>query len=484
MRITVSGVLFCVIMNIQAVAQSNNVWDLRRCVEYGMQKNISVRQADIQARISAVNLKEVKYQQLPNLNFQGSNLFSFGRNVNPTTNIITDNSSMNQNLGLSSQVNLYNWGFQRKTIAANDLTYQADLAAVETARNDVGLNIANQYLQTLLQLEQANISEVQFQQTKAQYLNTRKLVDAGSVPEFNAAELEAQLARDSAVLVAARTQAEINLLTLKALMTLPADTPFSIATPPVEAIPVDNILEVSPDGVFQLAMKTQPQIKRNNLRLQASEKFLDATRSRLYPTISAFGQINTRYFAPFTATTVVPKGFQPTQTYVLNGPDQLFVYAPAADFVDSKNNFGQLWNGYGSGLKDNFGQTVGISLNIPIFNGLQVKSAIARAKLDVNSKELAIEQETLTLKQNIYTAYQSALGAYQTFMARDKAVKTAERSFELATKRYEYGVLQTIEWLTIQNNLSRAKIDRLVAQYDYVFRMKVLEFYKGQGLRL
>jgi len=95
-----------------------------------------------------------------------------------------------------------------------------------------------------------------------------------------------------------------------------------------------------------------------------------------------------------------------------------------------------------------------------------------------------MEQDSLRLKQDIYTAYESARGAYQTFQAREKAVRTAERSFELASRRYEVGVLQTIEWLTIQNNLTRARIDRLVAQYDYVFRMKVLEFYKGQGLRL
>lgn len=95
-----------------------------------------------------------------------------------------------------------------------------------------------------------------------------------------------------------------------------------------------------------------------------------------------------------------------------------------------------------------------------------------------------MEQDSLRLKQDIYTAYQSALGAFQTFQARGKAVQTAQRSFELATRRFELGVMQTIEWLTIQNNLTRAQIDRLVAQYDYVFRMKVLEFYKGRGIRL
>lgn len=484
MRITVFGILLLTGLSTETFAQNGNVWDLRRCIDYGMSRNISVRQADIQARISAVTLKQSKFAQIPNLNFQGSQSFSFGRYVNPTTNVITDNSSMNQNLGLSTQVLLYNFGYQRNTIAGNDFANQADKAALEKAKNDIGLTIANQYLNTLLQLEQANIIRVQFEQTKSNYYNTKKLVDAGSVPELNAVQLEAQMTRDSATLVSTQTQYEINLLNLKALLMLPADTPFTITTPPIESIPVDNILEISASAVYEMAMKTQPQIKMNNLRLKASEKYYMAARSAQWPTISAFGQMNTRYFSPFVTSIPYNAGFEPSGAYVLNGVDQLFVYTPTVGFNEQNNSFGQLWKGYGRSLKDNFGQAVGVALNIPIFNGLTAKSNIARAKLDIENKELAIEQETLKLKQDIYTAYETAMGNFHTFIAREKAVKTAERSFELATKRYDYGVLQTIDWLTIQYNLSQAKIDRVVAQYNYVFSMKVLEFYKGQGIRL
>jgi outer membrane protein len=104
--------------------------------------------------------------------------------------------------------------------------------------------------------------------------------------------------------------------------------------------------------------------------------------------------------------------------------------------------------------------------------------------LDIERANITITRDTLQIKQDIYNAYEQAIGAYNTFIARDKAVRTAERSYELSTKRYEAGVQQTIEWLANQNNLTRARIDKLIAQYNYVFTMKVLEFYKGQGLRL
>ena len=148
------------------------------------------------------------------------------------------------------------------------------------------------------------------------------------------------------------------------------------------------------------------------------------------------------------------------------------------------NSFGALWDGYWKTLSDNFGQSVGIGINVPIFNGWQAKSVVARSKLDIENKQLTVEQDTLRLKQDVYSAYSQASGAYQTFEARKKSLVTAERSFDLATRRYNIGVMQTIEWLNNQNNLYTARINALISQFDYVFKMKVLEYYKGMGLRL
>jgi len=205
----------------------------------------------------------------------------------------------------------------------------------------------------------------------------------------------------------------------------------------------------------------------------------------LYPTLSAFGQLNSNFNQFFLRTTGFNvTGEQALGTFAKLGPTNLPVYAPTGTQITENRNFGQLWQGYGQQLNDQFGKAVGLSLNVPIFNGWSARANVERAKLDVERNKLSIERDTLQLKQDVYNAYQSALGAYQTYLARDKAVRTAERSFELASKRYNIGVMQTIEWLTNQNNLTRARIDKMVAQYDYVFRMKVLEFYKGQGLRL
>ncbi len=481
--ITNTLLLLCITLSV--TAQDTPKWDLRRCVDYAMANNVSVKDADITARISAIILKQSKYQQIPSLGFNLNHGFSFGRTLDRTTNIYTDRSIMYSNMALQSSVNIFNWNSQKNTIASNNYTYEADKTAVDKARYDIGLLVARQYLIALLSLETSKVNQVQLNTSQAQFQNTRKLVDAGSLPELNAAELEAQVARDSATLIQSQAQFEIEKLTLKGLLNLPADAPFDIEAPPVESIPVDNILEQDPATVYSMALNTMPQVKGNNLRLMASEKNYSANKGRLYPTISAFGQLATNFTQAFNQTTGFNvTGEQTTNTYVKSGGTNLPVYAPTGTLIQESRSFGELWNGYGTQLKDQFGQSIGIGINVPIFNGLQARSTVERSKMDIERSKLAITRDTLQLKQDVYNAYQQAYGSFQTFVAREKQVRTAERSYELANKRYEVGVMQTIEWLQNQNNLTRAKIDKLIAQYDYVFKMKVLEFYKGQGVRL
>ena len=484
MRI-ITNTLLLLCFALSVAAQNSPKWDLRRCVDYAMANNISVKQADITARVSAIIMKQSKLQQIPSLNYNLNHGFSFGRSLDSTTNVYTDRSQMFESMALQSSANIFNWNSQKNTIAGNSYVYEADKAAVDKAKYDIGLLVARQYLIALLSLETSKVNEVQLNTSIAQYQNTRKLVDAGSLPELNAAELEAQVARDSATMIQSQAQFEIEKLTLKGLLNLPADTPFDIDTPPVESIPVDNILEQNPAVIYGMALQTQPQVKGNNLRLMASEKYLQANKGRLYPTISAFGQLNSQFGSPFKQVTGFNvTGEQTTGTYIKNGASTIPVYAPSGNIIQEGKSFGALWNGYGTQLKDNFGQSVGIGINIPIFNGWQARSTVERSKLDIERSKLAITRDTLQLKQDVYNAYEMALGSFHTFVAREKQVKTAERSYELATKRYEVGVMQTIEWLQNQNLLTRARIDRLIAQYDYVFKMKVLEFYKGQGVRL
>lgn len=460
-----------------SVSAQDNKWDLKKCVEYAMNNNITVKQQDIQALIAQLTLKQSRLAQNPTLNFQGNSGYSAGRNQDPTNfSLITQGFVFSQ-YQLQAGVDIFNWFSKKNTIAANELSVKAAKASVDKLRNDIALNVAAAYLQALLTSEQMGLAQIQISQTQSQLNNTRKLVEAGSLPELNAAELEAQLARDSANYVNAKASYDNSIILLKANMSLDMSTTFDIDKPDVSVIPIDNITELQPDAVFALAMQNQPQQKVNEFRIASAKKSIEATRGAMYPSFSLFGSLGTS----FNSRTTEVKGFNTfidSVAYAQASPTTKYpVYSLNRSFITNKT-------AYFKQLDNNFRQSIGVGVSIPILASGNLRTNWQRAKLNLTNYQLQKEADDLKLKQDIYNAYTNAVNAIAKYNANVKTLETAKRSFELAGKRYNLGLLSTIDYITNQNNMFKAQVDVLYAQYDYVFKMKVLEFYKGQGLKL
>lgn len=453
-------------------------WDLRKLVEYAMQNNISVKRQDIQARLSELTYEQSRLSQFPTASIQNSGGYQFGRNIDPTSNQFTNSEILFVNHSLNLGVDIFNWFSKKNTISANRFDAQAAKADVDKLKNDIALNVANGYLQVLLNAEQIKISEVQVQQSLEQVSITGKQVDAGSLPELNLLELQTQLANDSTTLLTAQANYTLSILQLKALLNIPADAPFIIETPNADQIPVESLAELDPQNVYQLAIKNLPQQKANEFRLLAAQKNVEAAKGRLYPSLSGFGGLDTRYsnaqkqYVKSLTGVTLPIGF------VQIGSD---IYTVNTN-TEQPSSFGK--NTYFRQVGNNFNQSIGLALNIPIFNGGTTRTNLKRAQLNVKDVELQKELASQTIKQDIYQAHASAVAALQKYNSNIKSVATAEKAYDYAKKRYDIGLLNTIDLITNQNNLFRAKINLVSAQYDYVFKMKVLEFYKGQGIKL
>ena len=452
---------------------AQNTWDLRRCVDYAMANNVTVLQADVQARQAALQTKFSKAQTIPTLGFGTSAGYQFGRNIDPTTNLYTNNKVFFQSYSLQAGITLFNFFSIKNNILASAKDEEAYKLGVGKARNDIALNVAAAYLQTLLSVEQANIAKVQIDQTRAQLDNTRKLVEAGSMPELNAAQLEAQLATDSSNYITALGTADQNRIQLIALMNLDEETPFKVATPDVDKIPIPPLSELDPAYVYQLAISTQPLQQSDSMHIVAGEYAVKSARGAMYPTLTAFGQLGSNYGDSY----VEPFGSIPFADTV---------YTHGGDYIATAGNvpvyrkvpyFRQVGN-------VNFSQSRGLQLNIPMLNGRQLRTSYERAKLNLENLQLQLRSDNLTLQQNIYTAYSNSVSALATYNSSTKAVQTQQYAYDLATKRYEIGILSTIDYITIQTNLFTAKINQVSARYDYIFKVKVLEFYKGQGVQL
>ena len=428
-------------------AQSTEKWSLRKCVDYAMKNNISVKQADVQARIASLQLKQAKLYQLPSASFSTNIGPSFGRSLDLSTNGYTNLASLSQNYNLQGGIEIFGWGKLKNSAEAAEFNLKAALTDIEKAANDVALSVATYYLQILSANQQIGITKVQIQQTKNNLDATRKRVDAGALPELNALEFESQLAADSTNLVAAETNYNQALLSMKGLLNLDAAKPFDVDIPNVETIPLENLADLQPESVYLLALDNQPNIKSNRFRIKSGEKNILVNKSGLYPSITGS-------------------------------------YALSTGYIDYLTNTGFSKTAYFTQLNTNFRQNLGVGISVPIFNNGTNRINYEQSKLNLQNTKVNEEQIEQKLKLDIYTSYSNAVSALQKFNASKKQVEVAQKAFDFATKRYDVGLLNTLDLITNQNNLLRAKTQNLADQYDYVFKMKLLEFYKGQGLKL
>lgn len=464
---------------ISCAAYSQDTWNLKRAVQYAIDSNISVKQADVQARIAALNLKQNRLMQIPSANISGSTGINAGRSIDPTTNLFTNTQLFSTGFNLSSAVTLFNFFSVRNNIAGSRFDNEAAQANVDKVRNDIALNVATAYLMVLLSQEQENIAKLGVQLTLQNLDNTRKRVEAGTLPELNLAELEAQIALDSSNLITASNTVKQNILRLKAILNVDAGKSFVVETPPVEKIPVLTLEELQPEFVYAEAVTNLPQQKVNDLRIKAAERYVAAARGQMYPTFSLFAGLGTNYANNKIPSVVqVPTGQFDTTPAKANVNGTLYdVITPGFNNVITTST-----TRFGTQLSDNFRQNVGVQINIPLFNNGVARTNWQRSRLNVTSLQLQKDLDLVTLKQDIYTAYNDASTAIQKYQASLKSVETAEKAYNFAQKRYEVGLLPTIDLLTNQNNLNRARVELAQARVDYVFRLKLLEFYKGKGI--
>ncbi len=465
--------LFCI---LYFIGQAQDKWDLRRCVEYAVSNNVSVKQLDVQARLTDLTLKQYQLSQIPTLFFGGNVGYSSGQSQDPATFALITTGLWSNQYFLQTNVTLFNFNSLKNNIEGSKYASQAANANTDRLKNDISLNVANAYLQVLLNIQQANTGQLQVQFSQSQLDITRKQVSAGSVPELNAAEIESQLAQDSSAYVQLKSTVSQSILQLKAYMSLDASVPFIIDTPNVEKIPIDNIVDLAPAAVYTLALQNQPQQKVDALLLKSQSKYVAANKAAMLPSFSLSGQFYSTYTnqtyepitgAPFLITDTVGRVVGSNQQVVVDNVGFNYKKTP-----------------YFTQLNQNFRQSVSLGVNIPILNGGSLKINYERSKLNYKNYELQQQSDNLTLKQNIYQAYNLAIAALQKFEASKKAVSAAERSFDYAQKRYNVGLLNTIDLLTNQNNYFKTKNDLIYSQFDFVFKMKVLEFYKGMGIKL
>ncbi|MCX2739367.1 TolC family protein [Pontibacter anaerobius] len=452
----------------------DGIWTLQEAVGYANANNLQVRRTKLNKGLAETDLKQSRFDRLPSVNGSSSYNFNYGTYVDPTTSELRSEQSQTNNFQLSASVPLF-MGFQQvNSIKQNELALQAIEQDVLSAQNDITIQIVTSYLNILFADELIKISQQTRDLTKQQLDRTKILFDAGSVAENAVLDLESQLAADDLELINAENQRDISRLSLMQLLNLPTSQEFQIEIPEIPEPDQDPVL-LSGDQVYDVAVQTLPAIKAADLRVLSAAKALDVARGGYYPRLSMFGSLNTFYSSARDLRFPIEGTFSPNRIGFMNseGTDPFIIYTPASR-IESYEYFDQ--------LKDGVGKNFGFNLQIPILNGLQVRSNVQRAKLQQQDAQINADIARNNLRQTIEQAYVDAVAAQRRYVAAKEQLRAAEKNYSNAQLRLNAGVINTVDFNIIANSYRAAQSNLSQAKYEYTFKLKVLDFYQGKDI--
>jgi outer membrane protein len=295
------------------------------------------------------------------------------------------------------------------------------------------------------------VAQQQLEVTSEQLVRTQKLVDAGSLPAGNVFDVQAQVASNELQVINMENALSSTLLTLKQMLNLQASDNFRIQRPPVD-VPLESIGAVTVGSVYDMALNNWPKIKSRETQLLSAQRGERIAFATYTPSLSANASISSLFSSAYKNT-----------------------FFDSTGFVQEDIPFGKQ-------LDQNLSQSVGFSLNVPIFNGLQSRTTVKKARLSRMNAELLLQDEKNQLYSSVQQAYNDAQAAKRQFDASEKSVKATELAFEYAKQRFNVGMMNPLDFTTTTNNLTRARSELLRSKYDYIFKMKVLDFYQGKPI--
>lgn len=422
-------------------------WDLKRCIDYALQQNITVRKNRIQAESSEIDVLTARAALLPSLSANiGQRVVNRPESESSTlidgdqVKTTQSKTSYNGSYGIDLNWTLYNGSKRLNTIRQNELNQRIASLNVAESENSIQEQVAQIYIQVLYAAEALKVNRQTLEVSEAECARAAQLFEAGSIAKSDLAQLQAQVSTDKYNVVTAQATLDDYKLQLKQLLELEGSEEMDLYLPTLSDETVLCPLPTKND-VYQTALVMRPEIEAGQLNVEAAETDIKIARAGYIPTLSLTAGIGTSH-------------------------------ANGTDFTFSEQ------------IKQNWNNSFGLSLSIPIFNQRQTKSAIQKAKLQKQTSELDLTDKRKTLYKTIESLWLDAHSAQQRYAAAREKQRSSEISYELVQEQFGLGMKNTVELLTEKSNLLNAQQETLQAKYMALLNAQLLRFYQGEEMTL
>ena len=422
-------------------------WTLRNCIDYALEHNITIRRNRINVESTQEDVKTAKADFLPSLSGNISQRIVNRPNSASGTIISGDNittseskTSYNGSYGIDANWTVYNGSKRVNTLKQQQLNSRIAELTVDESENSIEENITQLYVQILYSAEAVKVNESTLEVSRKEFERGQELFNAGSIASSDLAQLEAQVSNDNYQLVTSQTTLQNYKLQLKQLLELDGDFEMDLFLPPLDDSSVLIPLPTK-DDVYQTALNLRPEIESSKLNIEASDMNIKISRAGYIPSLSLSAGIGT-------------------------------TNANGNDFSFSEQ------------VKQNWNNSIGLTLSIPIFDKRQTKSAVNKAKLQRQTSELGLMDNQKTLYKTIESLWLSANSAQQQYVAATQKLKSTQASYALVSEQFNLGMKNTVELLTEKNNLLSAQQETLQAKYTAILNAGLLRFYQGEQIDL
>lgn len=429
--------LLLTILIVGSINAQDQKWTLQECVQRALENNISIRQSELDVKTAEIAKLDAVGNFLPSISANARVSKSTGLSFDPTTQEPTTIKYLSASGGLSMGYTLFDGLKNFREVQRAKISGLAAQYNLEKMQDDILLYVANGFLQVLLNKENLKVLQAQNEVTIQQIERTQQLVDGGVLPRGDLLEVRAQNATEIQSIVTAENNVKISLISLAQILLIKDYKTFDIAADIEYEIAGEEILLKSPEEILTNAKEERSEIKIAEQNVALAEKDIQLARGNYFPTLSAFFGYDTRY----------------SDTDIVN----------------------RFWDQ----LSINDGYSYGLSLNIPILNGLSVRNNVSRSKINLERSKINLEQATLDLESTVYQSYLDAQGALKAYEASQVAAESQALAYDYAKERYDVGLTNAFDYSQAKQRYDNSQIELNRTKYDYIFRLKVLELYFG-----
>lgn len=465
------SLIVMLVCNITIQAQSKK-WTLEECVTYAIQNNISIKQSELDSKMALIDKKSAVGRFLPSLNASASHSWNIGLNQDITTGLLQNKTTQFTSAGANVGIDIYSGLQNQNTLRKANLSIVAAKYQLVKMQEDVALNVANAFLQVLFNKENLKVQKEQLRINEKQYVRSEELVKVGSIPRGDLLDVKATLALNNQNVITAENSLLISKLSLSHLLQLKDFENFDVVDD-TDVKDENNIMAQTPSAIYEKAFEGRTELKIARTNLEIAEKNVAIAKGAFQPTLQGFYSFNSRVAYSDRVTGVIPNTSNPTSIVgFVEGTNQN-VLSP--NFTRVLGNPAPFFDQFNT----NKGQSFGMQLSVPVFNGFSARNNVERSKVSLERSKIAVEQQNLDLQRNVYTAFADAKGALNAYESSVAALEARQGAYNYATEKYSVGLMNSFDFNQSQTLLTNAQSEVLRTKYDYIFKIKILEFYFG-----